>query len=126
MTRDPSDVDLPAQLSALRVLVVDDDEDLREALVDTLAALGHLVATAKDGLDALEQVARWHPDVILFDLEMPLCDGEELRRRLQGLTAARLVLMSGVSDVAQRASRLGVEHLKKPFDLRELAHWLAA
>ena len=64
------------------VLVVDDDEDLREGLGDLLAGEGYVVRTAADGSDALEDFKKSGvPDVVLLDLRMPRMDGFEFLRR---------------------------------------------
>ncbi len=62
----------------IRLLVVDDEPSLREVVSVTLVAHGYDVVAAKDGLDALEQLAESLPDVIISDLKMPRMSGFEL------------------------------------------------
>jgi CheY-like chemotaxis protein len=62
----------------IRLLVVDDESSLREAVSATLLAHGYDVVAAKDGLDALDQLTRSLPDVIISDLKMPRMSGFEL------------------------------------------------
>jgi two-component system response regulator MprA len=69
----------PAEGEA-RVLVVDDEPAVREALRRSLAFEGYGTETAVDGLDALEKAAAYAPDLIVLDIQMP---------RMDGLTAAR-------------------------------------
>jgi DNA-binding NtrC family response regulator len=66
-----------------RILVVDDDEDQRQLLGDALAAEGYQTALAEDGLDALDKLPGFEPDVILTDLTMPRMDGFEMLAELQ-------------------------------------------
>lgn len=83
----------------LRVVVVDDNEALRENLVECLVAEGHQVEQARDGHDALDLLARTAPpDVVLLDLMMPGLGGREVAACLRGRPALRdlrLVLMTG-------------------------------
>lgn len=107
----------------LRVLVVDDDEALRENLVEFLEAEGHEVTHAGDGASALERLAAGHPpDVVVLDLVMPRLDGRELAaavRASPALRGMRLVLMTGaLGEVRDLADVDAV--LEKPFDLDEL------
>ena len=71
--------------SNLRVLIVDDELDIRVVLADLLSMQGYEVMTAQDGIDALKQMANGLPDVIMSDLRMPVMSGYEfmsvLRRR---------------------------------------------
>ncbi len=65
------------------ILVVDDHEEIREALAEILEEEGHKVVQAVDGLDALEAITASRPDVILLDIAMPGMDGLETLRRLK-------------------------------------------
>lgn len=105
-----------------RVLVVDDDLDFLEPVVEALVILGYEVTTAHDGLEALAAVRRAAPDVVLCDVQMPVCNGEELVHRIRedGRDPPVIVLMSGSADVGERAARLGVGFVRKPFDLATL------
>src|SRR4051812_15633010 len=67
-----------------RVLVVDDEEDVRSDLARALSAQSFDVATADDGEQALQKLDSWPPDVIITDLVMPRMDGFELMRTLRG------------------------------------------
>jgi CheY-like chemotaxis protein len=83
----------------LRVVVVDDNQALRENLAECLEAEGHQVAQARDGRDALELLARSEPpDVVVLDLMMPGLGGREVAAALRScpdLRHLRLVLMTG-------------------------------
>src|SRR5207249_3079099 len=66
-----------------RVLVVDDNVDAAESLAMIVKLWGHEVAVAHDGRSALEECARWVPDVVLLDIGMPAMTGHEVARRLR-------------------------------------------
>jgi DNA-binding response OmpR family regulator len=68
---------------SLKVLVVDDEPDILETLEFSLAARGLQVATAKDGLEALEKAKRNPPDVMILDVMLPGCNGYEVSRLLK-------------------------------------------
>ncbi|MEM5389953.1 response regulator [Paraburkholderia phymatum] len=99
-----------------RVLLVDDDANLREALFALLTADGHDVTVANDGLEALGAAIRDPPQVIVSDIHMPALEGTDLVRMLKAiprLSRVPIILMSGVDTEAS----VPVERiLKKPFD----------
>ncbi|BDG07421.1 response regulator [Anaeromyxobacter paludicola] len=105
-----------------RVLVVDDDPDILDAICDILDAEGYDVARARHGAEALEQVMRRRPDLILLDLMMPVMDGptfaRELRsRRLDGIP---IIVISAEGNPARAASVQARRYLAKPFDIEVL------
>lgn len=108
------------------VLVVDDDDGIREALYDILSDEGYLVYCAANGLEALESARAHRPSVILLDLMMPLCDGWEFRtRQRQDLSMASIpvIVMSAIAGL----SRLPLDVdavLPKPIKYPALLHYL--
>jgi two-component system response regulator MprA len=108
----------------VRVLVVDDDAAVRESLERSLRFEGYEVATAVDGVDALDLVGRVHPDIVVLDVMMPRVDGLETCRRLRARGDDVPVLMLTARDgLADRVSGLDVgadDYLVKPFALEEL------
>jgi two-component system response regulator MtrA len=108
-----------------RVLVVDDDEAIREIIGIVLRDEGLEVSFARDGVEALEIAAEQpHPALVLLDLMMPRLNGrafvQELRSR-QGLQAIPVIIMSGESQAEQTAGGLGVAAcLTKPVELDDL------
>jgi len=98
--------------SPLRVLVVDDQQIVREGLATILDMLADVsvIATAADGAEALELVARHHPDVVLLDLHMPVLDGVGATRRIVAEHPASAVLILttfGEDEDALEALRAG-------------------
>ncbi len=80
--------------TALRVLVADDDRDVADSLAQALELAGHRTAVARDGAEALSEVLRRRPDVLVLDLRMPLRSGVEVVRDLarQGVAPAIVVV----------------------------------
>ena len=117
---------MSAQRSEITVLVVDDDEDIRFAMSDTLEAEGFRVVLARDGLDALAtlRAGNGHPNLILLDLMMPNMDGWGFRAAQQqdpSLAQIPVVIVSADSRVTQKAAELGVAgSLAKPVRVAEL------
>jgi CheY-like chemotaxis protein len=105
------------------VLIVEDDEDLREMMAQLLTLEGFETATASNGREALEYLHRSdRPDVILLDLMMPVMDGWEFRRRQQAdpsLAPVPVIVLSALDH--GRASNLeATAFLKKPLDFDRL------
>ena len=110
----------------VRVLVVDDDDVIRQLICLNLELEGFEVYQAADGLDALDKVREVDPAVVTLDIMMPKLDGWDAAARLRSdpTTAhVRVVLLSARAQEAdlKRGSRLGVDfYLTKPFDPDEL------
>lgn len=109
----------------MRVLMVDDDEDIREVVSVILGQEGHEVELAEDGTAALKRLREGGlPSVILLDLMMPGMDGEAFMNALKGdpLTARiPVVIMSGHKSARRAAAELGAAGcLVKPVDLSDL------
>ncbi|MCP5141969.1 MAG: sigma-54-dependent Fis family transcriptional regulator [Chromatiales bacterium] len=104
-----------------RILVVEDDADLREAVVDTLTLAGHAVIAAGDGSEALSLITA-HDDIalVLSDMRMPRMDGPELLRRVTAIRPALPVLLMTAYGTIEDAVRMlqdgAVDYLVKPFD----------
>ena len=109
----------------MRILVVDDDADIRAILGMVLAAEGHEVETAADGVAALARLRGGpRPSLILLDMMMPLLDGEGFLRELRsdpGTAGVPVVILSGHPAGGRKASELGAAgYLAKPVELVEL------
>lgn len=105
-----------------RVLLIEDDPDIRAVMADVLSAEGYCVVEAGDGLEGLERARERQPDVILLDLMMPKMDGWAFRRAQQAdaaLAGIPVVVVSAVMADRVHALR-ATAHLHKPFDMDEL------
>jgi CheY-like chemotaxis protein len=109
-----------------RVLVVDDDDVIRQLISVNLELEGFEVETAVDGEDCLKKVKDVAPDVVTLDIMMPRLDGWETATRLRQdpeTSALKVVLLSARAQEAdlERGTRIGVDaYLTKPFDPDEL------
>ncbi|WP_436777558.1 response regulator transcription factor [Yinghuangia sp. YIM S09857] len=109
---------------AARILVVDDEPAVREALESSLRYEGYTVALAPDGLAALDALEREVPDLVILDVLMPRMDGLTTARRLRGRGETVPILMLTARDaVGDRVTGLDAgadDYLVKPFELDEL------
>ncbi|MBI4611138.1 MAG: sigma-54-dependent Fis family transcriptional regulator [Candidatus Rokubacteria bacterium] len=107
-----------------KVLVVDDEPDMRWLLTSVLRDQDFEVATAEDGQAALEQISREPPDVVLLDLKMPGLDGLQVLERANAADPHMpVVIVTAYGDLpsAVQAMRLGAyDYLTKPFDHDEI------
>ncbi|MBL7686578.1 MAG: response regulator [Bdellovibrionaceae bacterium] len=115
----------PGKLEGIKVLVVDDEEDLREILSEDFANAGATVFTAKNGREAFEIIKRETPEVVLSDVRMPGGDGVELLKQIRTLSQDPppfVFLLTGFADIqAEETIALGGQGLvAKPFNLRQL------
>lgn len=111
-----------------RVLVVDDDEGIRELIAMALSDEGYGVQTACHGAEALDLIDLAPPDLILLDMRMPVMDGWEfvrLYRQSSGPQAPIVALTAG-RDALNGAARIAVAgSLPKPFELDKLLELVA-
>ncbi|AYF79669.1 DNA-binding response regulator [Nocardia yunnanensis] len=108
----------------MRVLVVDDEAAVRDALVRALGTEGYDARGVGDGATALSEVARWQPEVVVLDVLMPFMDGLTTCRTLRGRGDRTPILMltarDAVSDRIEGLDAGADDYLVKPFDLDEL------
>ena len=123
-TEEPSLSPVVRPTPAMRILIVEDDADGREALRMQLVMSGYEVHEAIDGESGLELVQRLQPDVVLLDIGLPGLDGYEVARRLKSAQICpRLVAITGYGrpEDHERAMTAGFDqHLTKPVDYDEL------
>jgi two-component system KDP operon response regulator KdpE len=106
-----------------RILVVDDEPEIRRALRTGLGYHGFDVRAVATGEEALKQVASWRPDVVLLDLGLPGVDGFEVlgRMQAQGRTAVIVVsVMPGERDKVRALDAGADDYVVKPFGMDEL------
>ena len=120
----------PSTRQAGRVLVVDDEAEVRALLEDFLAPKGYRVRSVADGAAALREVMNEAPDLVLLDIDMPRLDGIEALRAIRGVAReVRIVMISGKAslDTAKQALVYGAfDYIAKPFDLDHLSEVVAA
>jgi len=107
-----------------RILLVEDDPDLREALGEALEESGHIVISAIDGSEGLRQMEDCRPDVVVLDLMMPRLDGWQFRlaQRSDPMLAGTPVVAISASSSATAAAVDADLYLRKPFDAKTLLH----
>jgi len=109
-----------------RVLIVEDEPDIRELVVHHLKREGYLVSAASSGEEALRQVQAAPPDLVLLDLMMPAMDGLEVCRRLRQDPATAMlpiVMLTAKGDEVDRVLGLEIgadDYVVKPFSPKEL------
>jgi two-component system, OmpR family, KDP operon response regulator KdpE len=112
-----------------RVLVVDDEPQIRRALAINLRARGYEVDLAEDGRTALELAARSHPDVVVLDLGLPGLDGVEVINGLRGWSRVPIVVLSVRDSEGDKVAALDAgadDYVTKPFGMDELLARLRA
>src|SRR5215831_7390702 len=122
----PEKATRPSPHNALKVLIAEDNRDLRDIVARMVKALGHEVTVASTGKEALQQVHQQPPDIVLLDIMMPEMDGFEFCQALQAeeklrdfhiiITSARDALEDKVKGLELGAA----DYLTKPFSLAEL------
>ena len=121
-------------LEAVRVLVVEDDEDSREMTRLALEAAGALVTVAASAEEALDALAAEVPDVVLSDISMPGQDGRTLLRRMRSVFKKRHARVPAVALTALGSREARVDsreagfhyHLDKPVDPKKLIEVLSS
>jgi len=106
-----------------RILIVDDDRDIRESIGEYLSEHGYEVALAENGEAMRRAIAAAVPDVVLLDLNLPGEDGLSLARWLRGAHDVAIIMVTAAGEVVDRVVGLEVgadDYVAKPFDPREL------
>lgn len=112
-----------------RILVVDDEPQIRRALRTSLSAHGYEVSTAGTGEEAIEVAADTSPHLIFLDLGLPDMDGTEVVKRLRGFTGAPVIILSVRDAQSDKVAALDAgadDYVTKPFGMEELLARLRA
>jgi len=107
----------------MKVLVVEDDADIRNLLTYYFEAKGHEVVYAHDGLAALEQVKHQEPDLILLDVMLPKLDGWAVLEAVRAKSRVPVIMLTALGDTEDVVKGLSLgadDYLRKPFEIREL------
>ena len=135
LIEEPTDVDdvvVGGRGQGACVLLVEDEEQLRRVMKDLLQREGYRVAEARDGVQALDEVDRFAPDVIILDLNLPGLDGYGVLAQLRSRPATRdipvmVLTAKGDEDNEVRVFELGADDfVTKPFRARALTARLEA
>jgi len=107
----------------LKILVADDEENIRRILETRLVILGHEVTLAENGAQALEHFRASEPDVVVLDVMMPELDGFAVTERIRAQSEVPIILLTALGDVADRITGLQLgadDYMVKPFSPKEL------
>ena len=106
-----------------RILVVDDEPQIRRSLQVNLESRGYPVVVADDGEQALEAFSHRPPDVVVVDLLLPGMDGIELTRRIRARSSVPIIFLSAIRDEVKKVEALesgADDYVTKPFNMEEL------
>lgn len=113
-----------AKTSPQNILVVDDEQPIRDFIAEALATLGHEVRTAADGLDAVEQMEQNHFNVVITDMVMPRMDGMQLitylAERQNGIDIIAITGQAMIYKYTDVVAAGAADFITKPFTLNEL------
>lgn len=113
----------------MKILLIEDDEDVAEVLAEAFAAGGHEIAIALTGEDGLARLARDHPDAIVLDVRLPGLNGVDVLRQIRSLDhGLPVIIMTGLATPGELTEirRLGVtEIVEKPELLKRFGEALA-
>ena len=106
-----------------RVLVIDDEKQIRRMLNIALTGNGFNIAEAATGNDGLNQAIVFHPDIIILDLGLPDCDGHEVISKLREWTQIPIIILSVREQESEKITALDAgadDYITKPFSIGEL------
>ena len=108
-----------AEMSSNKILVIDDDPDMRDLMTKSLRKEGYEVVTASSGEEGLSLAKEWHPAVITLDVLMPQVDGWKVLKTLKSDPQTRdipVIMLTMMSDKSMGLSLGATEYLTKPVD----------
>ena len=107
------------------IVVIDDDDDMRDTMADLLSIEGHEIRTARNGVEGLQALDDQIPQLVLTDLEMPVLDGRSMVFRMfvenLGRENVPIIVASGAPNLCEIAKALGTPYyVAKPFAFETL------
>ena len=108
---------------SLRILVADDEANIRRILKTRLEMQGHELALAENGAEALELFRGFEPDLVVLDVMMPELDGFAVTERIRAQSEVPIILLTALNEVADRITGLELgadDYIVKPFSPKEL------
>lgn len=116
-------------MNSTTIMVVEDDDELRDALCDTLRLAGYVVRQACDGADALQQLVDLNVDLLISDIQMPNMDGHSLLKKLkQKYPDIPVMLMTAYGTIQQAVDAMrdgAVDYMVKPFEAEVLVNMVS-
>jgi two-component system, OmpR family, KDP operon response regulator KdpE len=106
-----------------RVLVVDDEAEVRNAVRRGLELMGYSIETASDGIEGIAKVESWRPDVVLLDLAMPRMGGLRALEVVRAWSTLPIIVLSVMGEEVDKVRALDAgadDYLTKPFGVQEL------
>lgn len=106
-----------------RIVLIEDDYDIRGLVADALAAVGHDVESAALALDGLQLTVKGNPDLVVMDLGLPDLDGNDLLRMIRAVSTVPIIVITarGADDVVVKTLDAGADdYLVKPFSVSQL------
>jgi len=107
----------------VRILVIEDQEDLREIVVETFREESYATDSSPDGEEGLYKALNWDYDLIILDIMLPILDGWQVLTELRKKKNTPVIMLTALDQVADKIKGLDYgadDYLPKPFDLQEL------
>jgi len=113
----------PEREQPAKILIVDDEPQITRVLRTALSTQGHTLRVATNGVEGMEAVHEWNPDLIITDLSMPQMDGIELCREIRAVSQVPIIVLSVRSQERMKIEALDAgadDYVTKPFSIQEL------
>ena len=110
----------------VKILIVDDEEDVRDLLKDMLELEGYITCTAVDGKEGLQHYNKFRPDLVITDIKMPVMDGIEFVKNLQTISQeVKVVFITGFDRYENKVKNelmkdSHYKFVKKPFNIIDI------
>ena len=106
-----------------KLLIIEDDSNIRELLRLYLEQEGYSIETAQDGAEGLRAFKRTHPDLVLLDLMMPVMDGMQVMREIRASAKTPVIMLTAKGETFDKVAGLELgadDYITKPFEMREV------